>query len=529
MAEIVITDLSARVLEGIRNLGLTKQSVHQLERDGIQPILSYFQENGWVVYSQEAMDRLVWRQRDKMESGLLRLEQWRRLRRVASFFKQMASQGRIEKTPMPKWEAEHNVLFQPADRSPEKANEIETLALLTRDEVLKLDLQEKTILDYLHCGFGAILKYFKEKGETAYSQETLDVCVREAWEKFERGEMGRFAFQQIRKTALWIEEYRNTGKITHRKLSNFFFAYVNPNYERLIQEYREHIDSVGRLKESVRKNYAWSVRGFFRQLEEISKFEYQELHLTDVVDCLNEMAKKTPGSLFGTLTALRSFARFMTDKHPELPDIAPALVCVPLKHRRVYEGYTEEESLKILDSVERESVKGKRDYAMIMMAYSTGLRGIDILSLKFSGIDWERREFRIVQEKTGEALALPFDTAAGNAIADYILNARPDCESDYVFVRLRRPHTKLRAMWGIVSDYARIALGESKKMNGAYGFRRGMGRRMVEAGVPTPVICDVMGHTSTSVILRYTSASVESLRQCSGTLELIPVEQEALL
>ena len=52
---------------------------------------------------------------------------------------------------------------------------------------------------------------------------------------------------------------------------------------------------------------------------------------------------------------------------------------------------------------------------------------------------------------------------------------------------------------------------------------------MVEAGVPTPVICDVMGHTSTSVILQYTSASVESLRQCSGTLELIPVEQEALL
>ena len=84
-------------------------------------------------------------------------------------------------------------------------------------------------------------------------------------------------------------------------------------------------------------------------------------------------------------------------------------------------------------------------------------------------------------------------------------------------------------MWGVVADYARAVLGKPKKMHGPHGFRRGMGQRLTEAGVPASMVCDVMGHSSTKAILQYTSASVESLRRCSGPLEAIPVEQEALL
>lgn len=34
---------------------------------------------------------------------------------------------------------------------------------------------------------------------------------------------------------------------------------------------------------------------------------------------------------------------------------------------------------------------------------------------------------------------------AGNAIADYILNARPKADSPYVFLRLRRPYERLNS------------------------------------------------------------------------------------
>ena len=136
---------------------------------------------------------------------------------------------------------------------------------------------------------------------------------------------------------------------------------------------------------------------------------------------------------------MRSFARFMAEKHPELLDISPALVFSAAKRRRVYVGYTHEDAQKIFSAINRSSTMGMRDYAMIMLAYTTGLRGCDIVNLKFNSIDWDACELRLVQEKTNIPVSLPLDTTTGNAIADYILNARPKCDSEYVFLRTQRP------------------------------------------------------------------------------------------
>lgn len=107
---------------------------------------------------------------------------------------------------------------------------------------------------------------------------------------------------------------------------------------------------------------------------------------------------------------MRSFARFMAEKHPELPDISPALVFSAAKRRRVYVGYTHEDAQKIFSAINRSSTMGMRDYAMIMLAYTTGLRGCDIVNLKFDSIDWDACELRLVQEKTNIPVSLPLDT-----------------------------------------------------------------------------------------------------------------------
>ena len=90
----------------------------------------------------------------------------------------------------------------------------------------------------------------------------------------------------------------------------------------------------------------------------------------------------------------------MAEKHPELPDISPALVFSAAKRRRVYVGYTHEDAQKIFSAINRSSTMGMRDYAMIMLAYTTGLRGCDIVNLKFDSIGWDACELRLVQEKT---------------------------------------------------------------------------------------------------------------------------------
>ena len=53
-------------------------------------------------------------------------------------------------------------------------DEIETLIIAVRDEILNLDYNEKTKRDYIYCGFGTILRYFHLNNCHVFSKSLLD-------------------------------------------------------------------------------------------------------------------------------------------------------------------------------------------------------------------------------------------------------------------------------------------------------------------------------------------------------------------
>lgn len=529
MDEIQITNLSSRVLDAMRKRDLKEKSITEFERYGIRRIMAHFEKNRRVFYSKEAVWDFVLQERIRMENGKLPAYQWMHTRRAAVYLGQMAEHGSIQEIPLPKWETQHNRLFQPVPQDEAPSPEMEKLVCQVRDAIMKLDLSEKAKQNYLYCGLGAVLKYFDSRGETTYSKDTLDALLADAQAKYLSGEMKQTAWQNVRKSVLWIKEYQETKAISHRRLTKASLKYASPDFGQLIMEYDTYIRSDGYLKENTCYAYTTAVRDFFRRMESLGPDKYSQLTLLHTTNCISKTAEQAPLGIFSIIIALRSFARFIAEIHPELPNLSAAMICTPAKRRRVYEGYSNEEAQEILAEIDRESVKGKRDFAMVMLAYSTGLRGCDIVNLKFENVDWQASEIRLTQEKTYVPLALPLDTATGNAIAEYILNGRPECDSQYIFVRIQRPYTKLRGLWGIVAEYAHAALGTSRKMNGPHAFRRGMGKRLLEAGVSSSMICDVLGHASAASLRQYTVSSLECLRHCARTLESIPVVQEELL
>ncbi|MDE7326047.1 MAG: tyrosine-type recombinase/integrase [Lachnospiraceae bacterium] len=529
MEELRIIDLSLRVLDAIRTRNLKEKSIKEFERYGVRRILSFFSTNGWVFYSKEKVWDFVLQERLRMESGHLPDYQWRDTRRAAVYFEQMVGQGYIQEYALPKWEAEHNRLFLPVSQEESPSLQMETLICQVRDAIMALDMTDKAKQNYIYCGLGSVLKYFDDHGKKTFQQELLDAAIADAWKRYDAGEIKQATWKIRRKAALWIGEFKRTGKISHCKVSKTYLVPISPGFEMLIREYDAAIRAEGYLKERTCTAYTTVIRGFFRRMDSLGQHDYARLSLCHITDCVSKTAKETPLGIFNTMVAMRSFTQFISDTHPELPDISAALICTPAKRRRVYEGYSDHEAKAILAAIDRDSVKGKRDFAMVMLAYSTGLRGCDIVNLKFNSIDWGSEEIRIIQEKTDTPLALPLDIATGNAIADYILNGRPTCDSEYVFLRIQRPYTKLVSMGCMVTEYAHKALGPARKTNGPHSFRRGMGRRLLEAGVPSSVICDVLGHTSADSLRQYTASSLDGLKQCARTLESIPVMQEELL
>lgn len=125
------------------------------------------------------------------------------------------------------------------------------------------------------------------------------------------------------------------------------------------------------------------------------------------------------------ISALRSFACLLMDKHLINFDMHSVLYIKAAKRKITIQGFTQSEADAILQAVELEKHFAKRDYAILMLAKKTGLRSIDIVNLQFSNIDWRNNRINIIQKKTAKSLALPLDIEVGNAIAEYILHGRP--------------------------------------------------------------------------------------------------------
>ena len=161
----------------------------------------------------------------------------------------MAEHGVIQESPLPRWEAEHNRLFRSVAQDEPPSQKIEILICQVRDAIMKLDMSEKAKRNYLYCGLGAVLKHFDFQGEMIYSEELLDTFLADSQEQYLSGEIKQATWQSIRKSVLWIKEYRETEHITHRKLTNTAFIYASPDFERLIQEYAAYMRNADYLKE----------------------------------------------------------------------------------------------------------------------------------------------------------------------------------------------------------------------------------------------------------------------------------------
>ena len=80
---------------------------------------------------------------------------------------------------------------------------------------------------------------------------------------------------------------------------------------------------------------------------------------------------------------------------------------------------------RVLDGVDRRTRGGKRDYAVLLLLVSYGLRGREIAALTLDDIDWKRERLAVPERKAGHSTAFPLSVVVGEALIDYLRHARP--------------------------------------------------------------------------------------------------------
>jgi integrase/recombinase XerD len=213
-------------------------------------------------------------------------------------------------------------------------------------------------------------------------------------------------------------------------------------------------------------------------------------------------------------SAVRTFVRFCLARgyiHQPLDWAVPTLRTYRLTG--VPRGLDEAQAQKVVQAVDRSSPVGLRDYAILLLLHTFGVRSGQVRALRLDDIHWadDRIVFRAL--KNGKDIWLPLTEAVGEALLAYLQQGRPACACPQVFLTTRAPYRPLRRpsnVYQIVRHYIHKA-GIDTPCRGAHAFRHGFATAMLRRGHSLKAIADVLGHRSVSSTFLYTKVDFERL------------------
>jgi site-specific recombinase XerD len=215
-------------------------------------------------------------------------------------------------------------------------------------------------------------------------------------------------------------------------------------------------------------------------------------------------------------SALRTFFRFCWHEgylRQPLDRAVPTLRTYKLAS--VPRGLTDEQAQQVLRHIHRDTAVGRRDYAILQLLYTYGVRGGQVRSLRLEEIDWAQDQILFRAAKHGKDIRLPLTPEVGESLLDYLRNARPACSCPEVFLTCRAPSHRLpnsNSLSALVERRIRAA-GIDLASNGAHAFRHGFATRMLQQGHSLKAIADVLGHRHLGTTFLYTKVDFNALTQ----------------
>ena len=215
--------------------------------------------------------------------------------------------------------------------------------------------------------------------------------------------------------------------------------------------------------------------------------------------------------------SLRIFLRYMYSIGATARDLSSS-VTSPMMY--AYEGIPSalrpEDVAKTL-AITRQDITaaGIRDYAILQLLATYGLRAGEVTALRLNDIDWKKDVLHVRHSKTGAHSNLPLLREPGEALLSYLEHARPPTAAREVFLRLNAPHRAFKdgsSLYSMVRgrlDAADVTMPGKK---GPHTFRHARAVSLLRAAVPLKAIGDILGHRSALSTGAYLKLAADDLR-----------------
>ena len=172
-----------------------------------------------------------------------------------------------------------------------------------------------------------------------------------------------------------------------------------------------------------------------------------------------------------------------------------------------------DEVRRMLQVIDRRTPRGCRDYAMLLLLITYGLRGHEVATLTLEDLDWKRERLQVPQRKAGHWSVYPLAGVVGDAIIEYLKRFRPQIPERQVFCRVVAPAQPITAaaVSASVALYLHKA-GINVHRAGSHTLRHTCVQRLVDAELPLKTVGDYVGHRSPDSTAIYAKVALSSLR-----------------
>jgi len=246
-----------------------------------------------------------------------------------------------------------------------------------------------------------------------------------------------------------------------------------------------------------------------------------DLSLAQIDQYLQERAKRTRRTTLKKVSMrLCSLLRFLY-RGGYLPTDLSARVIKPTlyEYESVPSVLRPEEISKVLKITRRDrSIRGRRDYAILCLLATYGMRAGEVVHLTLDDIDWRAETIRIRHSKVRGVTVLPLLPNVGGALLAYLRSGRPQTSSREIFIRMSAPlrgFSRGSSLHALVRRRIAVAGVRPAGKRGPHVFRHAHAVALLRAAVTTKTIADLLGHRGSRSTAIYLKLDTDELRAVS--------------
>jgi integrase/recombinase XerD len=287
--------------------------------------------------------------------------------------------------------------------------------------------------------------------------------------------------------------------------------------DSLLLDFKMYLKIEKGLSTSTLKSYEEDVVKLLQFLNlQDSKYEIESIkltHLNDFMDFLFQIGLE-PNSQARIVSGIRSFFKFCVERGAR-KDNPSKLLDLPKTTRKLPDTLNHEEIDLILESIDKSTYEGYRNYVIIELLYACGLRVSELVNLQLNDIYVEEEYIRVIGKGNKERL-IPIHQQALNSIQTYKEEWRnqikvQSSKANLLFLNRRGGQLSRQMVFLMLKDYT-IKAGISKRIS-PHTLRHSFATQLIDRGANLRAVQSMLGHKSITTTEIYTHLDTHFLKE----------------